>query len=194
MKKLTMILALMIALALVLAACGPNYDPHYDYTTDPYDPGFTFNDNDLWGDHNDPFGGNDNDWVNPDGNPDPALVALITLLYEGVDDVPMTMDAELTAANFDQFVFIDYIEGATGVVSQAVVSAIPHAVVLLQLPEGSDAAAVAAEIDEAADPARWICVEAEKASVFYAGNFVVFAMSFENVVDGVGANVNNVLA
>jgi len=198
-KKLTILLALVAALALALAACGPNYDPNYDngpgIVTDPdydfdIDPDLDF-DPDF--DFDDPWGTPDG-WVNPDGDPDPALVSLIALLYEGIDEVPITMDIELTAANFEQFVFIDYIEGTTGVVSQAMISAIPHAVVLLELPESADTAAIAAEIEEAADPARWICVEAEDSGVFYAGNFVVFAMSFEGVVNGIAANINNVLA
>jgi len=192
MKKLMILVALVLALTLVLVACGPadyNNNPEIttypDFDIDPNLPDFDFDIDDPWG------GG---EWVDPDGDPAPALVALINELYEGVDDVPMTMDIELTAANFEQFVFIDYVEGATGVVSQAMISAIPHAVVLIQLPEGADAAAVAAEIEEAADPNRWICVEAEKAAVFHSGNFVVFAMSFEGVVDGIAYNVGTVLA
>ena len=200
MKKIVLILAIVLSLALVLVACGdPGYengngvgivtDPVYDLNPDlDLDPDFDFDfDLDTPG-----FGGDD--WVNPDGNPDEALVALVNELYEGVDIEFNTLEVELTAANFSQFVFIDYIEGTTGVVSQAMISAIPHAVVLLELPEGADASAVAAEIEAEADPARWICVAAEKADVFYSGNFIVFAMATADVVDGIGANVSAVLA
>jgi len=194
MKKFTILLALAAALALVLVACGPANDPGYDdgpdiATAPDYDPDRDF-DPDI--DFDDPWGTPDG-WVNPDGEPDEALVALINELYEGVDLEIMTMEIELTEANFSQFVFIDYIEGTTGVVSQAVISAIPHAVVLLELPEDADASAIAAEIEAEADPARWICVEAEDSGVFYSGNFVVFAMASEAVVEGVGANVSSVL-
>jgi len=190
MKKLMVVLAALVALSLVLVACGNNYnngDYQLGYEVDPdrypTDPDLDY-DFDLDGG----FGGGE--WVDPDGNPDPELIALVNVLLEGIDDVPMPLEMELTEENFQRFVFIDYIEGSTGVVSQAAISAIPHAVVLIELPEGVDAAAVAAEIDAAADPAHWICVEAEKASVFYGGNYVVFVMSFESVVNGIEANLD----
>ncbi|MCL2445613.1 MAG: hypothetical protein FWD06_02460 [Oscillospiraceae bacterium] len=193
MKKITLVVALLLSLALVLAACGTpaendnDYDYYYGYDNDSFDwdnweP--DLNDNDPWG------GG---EWVDPTGNPDPYLVELMHELYAGVEDLPMVENFELTAANFSHFVFIDYIEGSRGIASQALISAIPHAVVLLQLPEGANASAVAAEMEAAADPAMWICVEAEKMAVFHSGNYVVMAMSFEAVVDGVGANVPNAL-
>jgi len=191
MKKLTLIAALLLSFALVLAACNSATYPDYNgSTTGDYDFDWDNWEPDL--DGNDPWG--DGGWVDPTGNPDPHLVELMNRLYEGVEDLPMVESFELTAANFSHFVFVDYIEGSVGIASQALISAIPHAIVLLQLPEGMNAAAVAAEIEAAADPAMWICVEAEKMAVFHSGNFVVMAMSFEAVVDGVGANVPNVLA
>jgi len=127
------------------------------------------------------------------GNPAPELAALMNQLYTGVSDAPMVENWELTENNFESFLFIDYIPGSRGVVSQAMINVIPHAVVLLELPEGADVAAVAADIEASADPARWICVNAESLGVFHDGRFVVMAMSTTDTVRGIEANVPTVL-
>ena len=144
-----------------------------------------------------PDGGFGDDWVNPLGNPDPALSALMDNLLTGVEEpeggMPMTENWELTADNFEMFVMVDYIPGARGVISQAMINVIPHMVALIELPAGTDATAVAAQIESAADPARWICTEAEALEVAAQGHFVVVAMTWETVANGVMANVPAVL-
>lgn len=114
-------------------------------------------------------------------------------LLSGIDALPFSETIELTRANFDQYTFIEYIPGMTGVVSQAGLAAIPHAVVLLRLPEHANAQAVAAQIQSAVNPARWICVEAEAARAIARGNYVVFAMSLNEVVQAVAANAENLM-
>ena len=118
---------------------------------------------------------------------------MMTQLLLGIDDLPFSETIELTRANFDQYTFIEYIPGMTGVVSQAGLAAIPHAVVLLRLPEHINANAVAQDIRSAVNPRRWICVEAEAARVIARGNYVVFAMSLDAVVEAVAENAENLM-
>ena len=191
MKKIALCILTLLFITALLTACpatdddiGRLPDSGYNGGTDD-DNGYGYdNGDDDW----------DFEWDPSElfGNPDPELVALIGQLYEGIE-VPMSENFELTAENFTSFLFIDPIEGARGVKSQAAISVIPHAVVLVELPEGVNAAIVAAQIEQAADPAKWICVHAEKLGVFYSGRFVVMAMSFEAVVDGIEANYRTVL-
>ncbi|MCL2752823.1 MAG: hypothetical protein FWE44_01585 [Defluviitaleaceae bacterium] len=175
---------LTAGLGLLLVACGGNgNDENNGYDNEPdYNGDYSFvdgNDNGEW---------NPGDWVDPRGNPDPELAALMDRLYEGVE-VPMVETWELTSDNFYNVLFIDYIEGSRGVMSQAMINVIPHAVVLLEVPEGMDVEYIAAQIEANADPARWICVNAEKMDVFVNGQFIVMAMATEAEVDGIGANV-----
>ena len=191
---------MLTAMALVLAACT-NGETTNDYNENNYndngistDNEFNFNDNDFNFDLDGPGGFGPGPGLDlTDGDPDPALLALVDELYEGVEGVPMTLNSELTAENFEGFVFIDYIPGTVGVVSMAAINVHPHAVVLMQLPAGTDTSAVAAEIQANADPSQWICVTAEDAQVFYSGYYVLFVMSWQNVVDGVVSNADSVL-
>ena len=140
------------------------------------------------------------------GNPDPELVTLIARLYEGVEYVPISKKIELTPVNFSRYLFINYIEGARGVISKSLTDVngingdggeIAHTVILLELPEAADAEDVAAEIRQAIYSAEHHNYNhgenGEKLSVFSCGRFVVVAKSLENIVYGIGYNVNSVL-
>jgi len=133
-------------------------------------------------------------WEDPAGNPDPEMEALMDQLLDGIDEVPISFSYELTPDNINRFMFIDYIPGSRGVASLAQIDVFPHMVSLLELPEGADVAAIAAEIEANADPGQWICVGAEKLGVFVAGRYIVMAMSYEAVVDGVEARIGSVLS
>jgi len=177
MRKRLLAIAAGLAIALGLAACAgtPDIDPTPTLPTD------ADTDTDSW---------------NPEdilGNPDPALVALVDQLYDGIPDVPMTESWELTPANAQSMIFIDFVEGSKGVISQAMINVIPHALVLLELPEGADTAAVAAQIEANADPNKWICTAAEKLGVFTSGRYIVMVMSDAATVDAIEAKVPAVL-
>lgn len=191
MRKYLLAVVSGLAVILGLAACSgnsanpivtPSYQPPTTEPTttapDPTEPATT----DTW----DP-----SDLL---GNPDPALAALIDKLYAGVPGLPITENWELTAENAQSFIFIDLPEGAKGVVSQAMINVIPHAMVLLELPDGADVASVVNQIKANADPAKWICVNAEKLGVFSQGNYVVMIMSSTETVDAVEANIPSALS
>ena len=175
MRKRLLAVAAGLAIALGLAACAgtPDVDPTPTLPSDP--------DTDNW---------NPEDLL---GNPDPALVGLIDQLYDGIPDVPMTESWELTPENAPSMIFIDFVEGSKGVISQAMINVIPHALVLLELPDGADTAAVAAQIEANADPNKWICTMAEKLGVFTSGRYIVMVMSDAPTVDAIEAKVPVVL-
>jgi len=185
MKKFGLIIAIILTCTLVFVAC----------TTNETAPGDNGNGNGYEnGENGNDYENGDDDWEDPTGNPDPELIYLIDELIEGIEEVPMPpWNSEITERNFEEILLIDYIPGTKGVMSQPLVSAIPHAVVLLELPEGVDAVAVAADIYEAADPTKWICVAAERIGVFAHGQFVVMVMSWENVVDEIETRIDEVL-
>lgn len=109
-------------------------------------------------------------------------------ILDGVDDLPMPMETELTAEQFPAYLFIDYIEGAEALASDAAIGAIAHSVCLLKLPEGKDAAAVAKDIEENADARKWICVEAKKVVVSQHGRLILLVMSKEAAADAISTN------
>ncbi len=107
-----------------------------------------------------------------------------------VDDLPMVGDVEVDDSNFEYYLFIQPIEGAEALASEAMIGSVAHSVVLLRVPDGTDAADVAADIEANANPRKWICVEAEKVEVVQHGSLILLCMSFDGVCNQITANFN----
>jgi len=103
-------------------------------------------------------------------------------------ELPMVGEMEVTDENFAGYFFIDPIEGAETLVSEAMINAVAHSVCLIRVPEGTDAAQVAADIEKNADPRKWICVEAEKTVVKTRGRTVLLVMSTTDTTDAIVEN------
>lgn len=112
-----------------------------------------------------------------------SLKQIMSDLISGLSDMPKLMELELDSENFSAFAFADYVDGAEGLVSEPMISAIAHSVVLVRLPEGADVNAFASQMKSKADPRKWICVEAEKVTVTKKGNLVLLVMSSTDVAD-----------
>lgn len=117
-----------------------------------------------------------------------TLAERMTEILTDVPDLPASFDTELDQDNFAYHLFIDPIEGAEGLASEAMMSAVAHSVCLLRVPEGTDPAAVAAAIEENTDPNKWICVGAEKVIVKQSGQIVLLVMSTGAVAEAIAAN------
>ncbi|HAS74397.1 MAG TPA: hypothetical protein DCS67_09660 [Clostridiales bacterium UBA8960] len=134
-------------------------------------------------------GKTDNNVMNPAADKTVEEIAGMITADAGIE--VQTMITPLDEESFSWFMFIDAIEGAEAVSADAMISSVAHSVVVVRLPEGTDAVAVAKEIEEKADPRKWICVEAEKTVVKVNGNLVLLVMSTEEVADAVTVNFEN---
>lgn len=69
-----------------------------------------------------------------------------------------------------------------GLASEALISAIPHSVCLIRVPEGTDVAGVKTAIRENVDPNKWICVGVSENDVVVdnIGSLVILIMSDES--------------
>jgi hypothetical protein len=122
---------------------------------------------------------------------DMSVSEIMSKIMENVDTEFGTGEIELDADSLPYYAFVDYKDGYEAVANEAMISAIAHSVVLLRVPESEDAAAVAAEVNANADPAKWVCVEAEKTEVVQNGNLILLVMSTESVADAVVAGFND---
>jgi hypothetical protein len=122
-----------------------------------------------------------------------SLEEIVAAIGEGVEG-PMTENLPLTEENFDSFLFIDYIDGAEAIASQAAINAIAHLTVVLRLPEGADAAKVAKDIEDNANPNKWICVTAEKVIVSVHNQTILLVMSTVDTADAMAANFDSLWA
>ncbi len=103
-------------------------------------------------------------------------------------ELPRVIETELTSDLFKAYLFIDPIDGAEALSSDAMMSSVAHSVVLLRVPKGSDAEAIAADIEKNANPLKWVCVSAKKVVVKSTGNLILLVMSSEANADIIAKN------
>ncbi|MBU5626048.1 hypothetical protein KQI82_03740 [Oscillibacter sp. MSJ-2] len=116
-----------------------------------------------------------------------SLSDLMGTILDGVE-TPNYSISELAGDSFPYMLFIDQPRGATAVSADAMIGSIAHSVVLMRLPDGSDAEGIAKQVKDNADPRKWICVEAEKTIVKTSGNLVLLVMSDTATADAIAAN------
>lgn len=122
-----------------------------------------------------------------------SLTEILDTLYNGLneDEMPMLATTEIEpgdAETFEWLTFTSYEEGFEAVVSEPMISAIAHSVVLVRVPEGTDVESVRADIEQNHDPRKWVCVEAEKTAVIAHNNTILLVMSTVDMADVVIAN------
>lgn len=117
-----------------------------------------------------------------------SLEEIFTAIQTGVDNLPEVAFTQLNADNYKYYLFIDPVEGAEALADDAMINAIPHSAVLLRVADGTDAAAIAEEIEDNADLNKWICVGAEKKIVKVHGSTILLVMSYSDTADEIAAN------
>lgn len=119
---------------------------------------------------------------------DVPLADIMAAIIKDATSEIATSEGDVDSERFAWFFGIDAIEGATGYSSEALISAVAHSVALLRVPDGVDVADVASQIEQKADPRKWVCVEAEKTIVKTRGNVVLLVMSEAAIADQIAAN------
>lgn len=107
-----------------------------------------------------------------------SLEDIMGKIYSGIpsDNLPALETMQLDAENIKQFVGTDEISFKEALVSEPMISSIPHSVVLLRLNDSKDAASTVAKIKESANPRKWVCVEASNVIVKSKGDLVILIM------------------
>lgn len=120
-----------------------------------------------------------------------SLSGVMATILSGVE-TPMYEISEIPDESFSYFTFIDQPAGATAVTADGLIGSIAHSVVLIRVAAGTDAAAVAKDVEANADPRKWICVEAEKTIVKSKGDLVLLVMSKAETADAIAANFDKI--
>lgn len=119
-----------------------------------------------------------------------GLSEILAAIQNEVPDLPGVGDIPLDSENFAYYMFIDPVEGAEAMASEAMIGSIAHSIVLLKAPDGADVEAIAQSVRDNANPRKWICVEAEKCEVVVKDNFVLLVMTNSAAADAIIANFN----
>ncbi len=119
-----------------------------------------------------------------------TLQDILTSITKDVADLPDTETTELTKDNFEYFAFTAMPDGVEAIAADALINAVPHSVVLMRAQDAEMAKKLAADVEANLNPAKWVCVEAEKTAVLVHNCTVLLVMSWSDVTDALTANFN----
>lgn len=111
------------------------------------------------------------------------LADIMAKVYENsglaVADEISLIEGELTDDNVESYLGTKDVEFTESLISEPMISASPHLVVLLRVKDGADVDGAVADIKEHANPQRWICVGVDPSDVRVesAGNLVLLVMA-----------------
>ena len=107
------------------------------------------------------------------------LAAVADSLYDGIaeDNRPFVMSMSLTADDFEFSAFIPYEEGFEAVVNEPMMGSIAHSIVLVKCSDEAKAQEVAAAMEAACNPRKWVCVEADIVKSATNGNIAMLLMT-----------------
>lgn len=122
-----------------------------------------------------------------------SLSSIIDGLYAGIpeEDMPMVMNTTLSSENSEYYVGVPFSSYTEGVASDSAIGSIAHSICLLRAADADQAAALAKEVKEKANPRKWVCVEAEKVIVKQKGDLVLLIMTSADKADTISANFDN---
>lgn len=130
----------------------------------------------------------------PSEKPELTISDVLSSIYYGTADLPSLGTTSVSSDLFKNYLFIDYIDGAQAMASEALIGSIAHSVVVLKVPSGTDAATTAASVKANANPRKWICVEAEKVIVRSSGSWVLLVMTDAANADIIAANFDYLMS
>ena len=104
---------------------------------------------------------------------------IVAKMYEGFgeDELPMLGERELVAEELEYDLGLTELDFVEGTISEPMIGAIPHSVVVVRVKEGVDVAKTVADIKANVNPRKWVCVEAETVLVESKGDIIVLVMS-----------------
>ena len=128
---------------------------------------------------------------------DGKMEDLMAKLYDGIDenDLPMYLEnITLTDESLSNYIGTSDIKWKEAIASESSVGSIAHSVVLIRMDDkatSKDIEEAKNKIKESVDPAKWVCVEAEKVYVESNNNLIVVIMTFEDIADPIKNNFLN---
>ncbi len=124
---------------------------------------------------------------------DMSLEDIITKVYEGFgeDELPSLANTEITKDNMAYYLGVDTIDFKEGLASEPIMSSIAHSVVVLRVADGVDIEKAKQEIRDNVNPAKWLCVEAEKVIVDNNDDVIILIMASNDTADKILNNFKN---
>lgn len=119
------------------------------------------------------------------------LSGLMDQLVAGVTEELTVSTMEITTDMYE-YCGIPDVEGVYAVTSMSLIGSIAHEVILVEVPDGTDAADFAAQMETLINPLKWVCVQPESKWVRSSGRYVVSVMSDAELSDLIASNFDKV--
>ena len=120
-----------------------------------------------------------------------TLPEIIDLIYEQKDPGLAVATTEVDIGDADALKYSTGLDSAEGIeaaaVSEAMISAQAYSMVLVRTEDSADTESVAEKMKEGADPAKWICVQADDMEVSGYGDVAMLIMVSSELSDSVTA-------
>ena len=123
-----------------------------------------------------------------------AVTSFMDEVYGGVSEDLLPGSLQTTELDMKDSDMMGYhtglsnMEGIDGVyLSESMMGSVAYSAVYIRTADGADASAVRQQLMDGINPAKWICVTAEKQSAVVLGNDIFFVMGDPDTVDEVMA-------
>lgn len=129
------------------------------------------------------------------------ISAFFDEIYSGLepDTYPNSLEtAELDLSDIDMVTFNTGLSDVSQIesimISQPMMSSIPYSMFYVRTTDEADAEAIRDEIMANVDPAKWLCVTAEKQRAVIMGNDVYFIMGYADTIDPIYEQATKIAA
>ncbi|MDD3429404.1 MAG: hypothetical protein PHG02_05300 [Oscillospiraceae bacterium] len=166
MKKITILLAMMLAFSVMATACGNNSSASSSGSSSA--------------------GASSTVSSSTAGTETltESLPDIMKKVYDGVDMDIMLIEDEITEEDSDYHLRMTRDKYEEAYISQAGMSAQAHSVVLVRTKPGTDMEAFCEELMKNGDlPQKWICAEAENVQTAYVGDVAILIMTYNDYAD-----------
>ncbi len=113
-------------------------------------------------------------------------------VYEGVGQDLLPMDVTTTELDLNQSDMLEYHtglvapDGIEGIyLSESMITSTAYSAIYIRTNDEVDAETIRQQLMDSVNPAKWVCVTAEKQSAVILGNDVFFVMGFTDTADAV---------
>ncbi len=110
-----------------------------------------------------------------------SLKAIADGMLSAIDaELPTLVESEVSDDRFAYYFGVERPQGVSEVyVTEPMMSAIPFGIALLRLEDSAGAAALAKEMKQGINPARWVCVTASYVETAVRGNVILLILDNE---------------
>ena len=127
---------------------------------------------------------------------DLSVEKIVDRVYDNIpdDDMPALITMEILDDNIEYYLGTKDIDYKKAIASEPLMSSNAWSVVIVELNDGADVEKTKKAIKDNVNPAKWICVDAEKVIVENRGNIIILIMMDEgnaNIADKVLENFKN---